>query len=84
MEKVKTQTKKWVDGKYQFDVADITTLFTVVAVALTITGNTLAGTIIFIINCLINLVIVIKQAHRINLLILQIALLAFNVYFLIG
>lgn len=84
MEKVKTQSKKWVDGKYQFDIADITTLITIVAVVLTISGQALAGTIIFTINCIFNLIIVIKQVHRINLLLLQLSLLAFNIYFLIG
>ena len=67
--------------KYEFDFTDITTLISVGAVILTLCGF-LWSTIIFIVNCVICLVYNAIYVKRINLIILQIALLALNIYFL--
>lgn len=67
--------------KYEFDFSDITTLISVIAVILTICGFWWA-TIIFIINCIVCLVYTLLYIRRINLIILQFALLALNIYFL--
>lgn len=74
----------WIKGKYKFDVTDITTLISVIAVILTMTIGGIIPTIIFILNCAFQVVWVIVKVKRINLLILQLALLAFNFYFLLG
>ena len=74
---------KWIKGKYEFDWGDITTLLSVVAVIFTICGYGLIGTAIFIANCGFSIGIVIFKTKRINLLVLQIALLALNIYFLL-
>lgn len=75
----------WTDGKrYQFDICDVTTVISVVAVILTIAGLGAAGTIIFILNCLFQIGWTIAKTKRYNLLILNLSLLAFNIYFLIG
>lgn len=74
---------KWVNGKYQFDWGDITTLVCVVAVILTICGYGLIGTALFIANCGFSIGIVIFKTKRINLLVLQFALLALNIFFLL-
>lgn len=72
----------WVKGKYQFELADITTVLNVVAVILTLCGFWWS-TLIFVVSCLINLIYTIVKVKRINLLVLNIALLIFNVSFLI-
>lgn len=74
----------WIKEKYKFDVTDITTMISVVAVILTITIGGIIPTIIFILNCAFQVVWVIVKVKRINLLILQLALLTFNFYFLLG
>ena len=75
----------WVETKkYQFDVMDITTVVNVVAVILTICGCALVGTILFIAVCVFSIVWTILKVHRYNVLILNLGLLAFNIYFLVG
>lgn len=69
--------------KYQFDLADLTTGVSLVAIGLTLAGFWWS-TIIFIINCLVNLVYTIIKVKRINLLILNLGLLVLNFYFLLG
>lgn len=77
--------KNWIKSNhYEFDITDITTLITIIAVILTIVGFGFIATIIFILNCLFGLVVVIKFTKRFNLLALQLALLALNIFFLIA
>lgn len=75
----------WIETKkYQFDVMDITTIVNVVAVILTVCGYALVGTILFVIVCLFSIVWTILKVHRYNVLVLNIGLLVFNIYFLMG
>lgn len=74
----------WIqEKKYIFDYADITTLAVVVAVALTICGFAFLGTLVFIINCIASLILTCFYTKRFNLLILNMALLVLNVYFIL-
>ena len=66
---------------YKFDFTDITTLVSVAAVILTMCGFWWA-TIIFIINCVVCLFYNAIYVKRVNLIILQFALLVLNIYFL--
>ena len=74
---------KWINGKYEFDLGDVTTLVCVLAVILTICGYNLIGTILFIMNSSFSIGVVIFKTKRINLLVLQFALLALNIFFLL-
>ena len=75
----------WIEAKkYQFDVMDITTVVNVVAVILTVCGYALVGTILFVAVCLFSIVWTILKVHRYNVLVLNIGLLVFNIYFLLG
>lgn len=75
----------WIETKkYQFDVMDITTIVNVVAVILTVCGYALVGTILFVAFCLFSIVWTILKVHRYNVLVLNIGLLVFNIYFLMG
>ena len=74
---------KWINGKYEFDWGDVTTFVCVLAVILTICGYSLIGTILFIMNSSFSIGVVIFKTKRINLLILQFALLALNIFFLL-
>ena len=74
---------KWINGKYEFDWGDVTTLICVLAVILTICGYNLIGTILFIMNSSFSIGVVIFKTKRINLLVLQFALLALNIFFLL-
>lgn len=74
----------WTDGKkYEFDICDLTTLISVVAVILTLMGYALVATIIFVLNCCFQIVWTIAKTKRYNLLILNLALLVFNLSFII-
>ena len=74
----------WIqEKKYCFDYGDITSLAVVLAVALTICGFAVLGTIIFIINCIASLILTCIYTKRFNLLILNMALLVLNVYFIL-
>ena len=75
--------KNWFKGKYEFDWGDITTLLCVVAVVLTMVGYGVIGTAIFIANCGFSIGVVVFKTKRVNLLVLQIALLVLNIYFLL-
>lgn len=71
----------WIKTKYQFDIGDITTLISVVAVILTVCGIWWS-TIIFLVNAAFQVVWTVAKTKRYNLLLLNLSMLVFNVYFL--
>jgi hypothetical protein len=74
----------WIqEKKYKFDYADITTLAVVVGVVLTICGLPLWAGLVFVINSVAGIVLTCKYTKRINLVVLNIALLVLNIFYLI-
>jgi len=71
------------ETKYQFEIFDILTILTVLNVTLILVGWTLAPTI-GIINCIVSIIVNIKNRTHINIYIMQVALIILNVYFLIA
>jgi len=72
-----------IENKYCFEIADMTTIITILNVAFIIMGFWWAP-FFGIINCIIGIVINIKNKLHINMYIMQIALLILNIYFLIA
>lgn len=68
-------------SKYQFNIFDVTALFTVLNVIGLICGIYYAP-IVGIVNCIINIVFTIKKHGYVNNYITQIALLVLNFFFL--
>jgi hypothetical protein len=74
----------WIqEKKYIFDYADITTLAVVVGVVLTICGFPLVAGVVFVVNSVAGVVLSCKYTKRINLVVLNIALLVLNIFYLI-
>lgn len=76
----------WLENgerRYKFDFSDITTLITCVAVAISICGYGNIATPIFIVNCVISIIYVCLKVKRFNLVVLNVALLIFNISFMI-
>ena len=74
----------WIkEKKYIFDYADITTLAVVVGVVLTICGLPLVAGVVFVINSIVGVVLTCKYTKRINLVVLNVALLVLNMFYLI-
>lgn len=69
------------ENKYKFEIIDILSLLTVLNVALILAGWKLAS-MIGIINCIISIIINIKNRTHINTYVIQIALIILNIYFL--
>lgn len=69
------------ENKYKFEIVDILSLLTVLNVALILAGWKLAP-MIGIINCIISIIINIKNRTHINTYVMQIALIILNIYFL--
>lgn len=69
------------ENKYKFEIVDILSLLTVLNVALILVGWKLAP-MIGIINCIISIIINIKNRTHINTYVMQIALIILNIYFL--
>jgi len=70
------------ENKYQFEIFDILSILTVLNVVLILIGWTFAP-IIGIINCIISIIINIKNKAHINTYVTQITLVILNIYFLI-
>ena len=70
-----------IESKYQFEIMDLLTLFTILNVALILLKIWYAP-IFGIINCLICIILNIKSNAHINTYLTQIALLILNIYFL--
>ena len=74
----------WIkEKKYIFDYADITTLAVVAGVVLTICGLPLVAGVVFVINSVVGIVLSCKYTKRINLVVLNVALLVLNMFYLI-
>lgn len=71
------------ENKYQFEIFDILSILTVLNVALILVGWTPAPAI-GIINCIISIIVNIKNKAHINTYIMQVALIILNIYFLIA
>lgn len=69
------------ENKYKFEIVDILSLLTVLNVAL-ILAEWKPAPMIGIINCIISIIINIKNRTHINTYIIQIALVILNIYFL--
>jgi len=69
------------ESKYKFEIIDILSLLTVLNVALILVGWKFAP-MIGIINCIISIIINIKNRTHINTYVMQIALIVLNIYFL--
>ena len=72
-----------IEKSFTFEIADLTTFITILNVAFIITGFWWAP-LFGIANCVIGIVINIKNKLHINMYIMQIALLILNFYFLIA
>jgi tRNA-dihydrouridine synthase B len=70
-----------IESKYQFEIMDLLTLFTILNVALILLKVWYAP-IFGIVNCLICIILNIKSNAHINTYLTQIALLILNIYFL--
>jgi hypothetical protein len=76
--------KKFFDIKektYKFEIADLTSIITVLNVAFVLLGFWWAP-FFGVANCILGLIINIKNHLHINMYVLQIALLVLNIYFL--
>lgn len=76
--------KKFFDIKektYKFEISDLTSLITVLNVAFVLLGFWWAP-LFGVVNCVLGLIINIKNHLHINMYVLQIALLVLNIYFL--
>jgi len=71
----------WIKTKYQFDICDITTLISVAAVVLTVCGIWWA-TIIFLANTIFQVIWTVTKTKRYNILLLNLSMVVFNLYFL--
>ena len=71
------------ENKYQFQLTDLVALFTIVNVALIMAGCFVIASIFGLINCVISFYVLVKSRGYINGYIIQIALLALNIYFLV-
>ena len=69
------------EDKYIFEWADLTTMLTVLNVALVLIGFPWAPWV-GIINCCIGLLLNVKNKTHLNMYVMQIALIILNAYFL--
>lgn len=69
--------------KYRFEIYDLTAIFTIVNVVLIVMGYWSIAPIFGLINCIICLVISIKNHLHINNYLTQLALIILNLYFLL-
>lgn len=69
------------ENKYIFEWSDVSTILTILNVALVLCGWYYAP-IIGIINCMLNLILNIKFKLHLNMYVMQIALIILNFYFL--
>jgi len=67
--------------KYHFEWADVTSILTVINVALILSGFWWAP-IIGLINCVLGLILNAKYTAHVNMYIMQVALIVLNWYFL--
>lgn len=70
-----------IETKYQFEIADLTSVITILNVVFVLLGFWFAP-FFGILNCVLGLIINIKNHLHINMYVLQIALLVLNIYFL--
>lgn len=69
------------EDKYIFEWADLTTMLTVLNVALVLIGFSWAPWV-GIINCCVGLLLNVKNKTHLNMYVMQIALIILNAYFL--
>ncbi len=70
-----------IETKYRFEVADLSAILTVLNVALILIGIHWAP-LLGIGNCIISLIVNIKERLHINMYVIQISLVVLNLYFL--
>lgn len=69
------------ESRYVFEWADVSTILTILNVALVLCGWVYAP-FIGIVNCILTLVLNVKFKTHLNMYIMQIALIVLNIYFL--
>lgn len=70
-----------VETKYRFEVADLSAILTVLNVTLILIGIRWAP-VLGIVNCVISLVVNVKNRLHLNLYVIQFSLIVLNIYFL--
>lgn len=70
-----------ITEKFRFEIADLTTVVTILNVALILAGYWWAP-VLGIANCIVCLALNVKNHAHINMYVTQVALIVLNVYFL--